>query len=190
MRLFGVADLTRDPDAFIAEHRLGPDPLDPKFTLRVSARLLARRRGAIKSLLMSQEIIAGIGNLYADETLYQSSIHPRRPVDELSDAEVKTIFTGDAAHPSRSDRTKVASRGLSCAISHPPSRRGSALPALRRHDPADGGLRTDDVLLREASGLKKMRNFQSRTASQNLPNLADGTFASLGYSDLQVELGH
>jgi formamidopyrimidine-DNA glycosylase len=93
MRLFGVADLTRDPDVFIAEHRLGPDPLDPKFTLRRFRGLLARRRGATKALLMSQEIIAGIGNLYADEMLYQSSIHPRRPVDELSDLEVKTIFT-------------------------------------------------------------------------------------------------
>jgi formamidopyrimidine-DNA glycosylase len=93
MRLFGVADLTPDPDAFIAEHHLGPDPLDPKFTLRRFRELIARRRGASKSLLMSQEIIAGIGNLYADETLYQSSIHPRRPVDELSASEVKTVFT-------------------------------------------------------------------------------------------------
>jgi formamidopyrimidine-DNA glycosylase len=93
MRLFGVAGLTPDPAAFIAEHHLGPDPLDPKFTLRRFRDLIARRRGASKSLLMSQEIIAGIGNLYADETLYQSSIHPRRPVHELSAPEVKTVFT-------------------------------------------------------------------------------------------------
>jgi formamidopyrimidine-DNA glycosylase len=42
---------------------------------------------------MSQEIIAGIGNLYADETLFQTSIHPRRAVDRLSDVEVKAIYT-------------------------------------------------------------------------------------------------
>lgn len=91
MRLFGVVDLTSDPDVFIAEHHLGPDPLDPSFTLRRFRTVVAQRRGAVKSLLMSQEIIAGIGNLYADETLFQTAIHPRRAVDQLSDAEVKSI---------------------------------------------------------------------------------------------------
>ena len=93
MRLFGVVDLTGDPDSFIAGHRLGPDPLDPSFTLRKFRALVAPRRGAAKSLLMSQDIIAGIGNLYADETLYQTSIHPRRAVDRLSDPEVKAIHS-------------------------------------------------------------------------------------------------
>ena len=93
MRLFGVADVTPDPDVFIADHGLGPDPIDPSFTLRKFRALAAHRRGAVKSLLMSQEIIAGIGNLYADETLFQTSIHPRRAVDRLSDVEVKAIYT-------------------------------------------------------------------------------------------------
>lgn len=93
MRLFGVVDVANDPDAYIAGHRLGPDPLDPSFTLRRFRTLVAARRGAVKSLLMSQDIIAGIGNLYADETLYQTSVHPRRAVDRLSGAEVKAIHT-------------------------------------------------------------------------------------------------
>jgi formamidopyrimidine-DNA glycosylase len=90
MRLFGVADTVPDPDAFIAQHALGPDPLSlrlPEFR-----RLLANRRGAVKSTLMSQDVIAGIGNLYADETLFQTSIAPRRPVDRLSSSEVATVF--------------------------------------------------------------------------------------------------
>jgi len=93
MRLFGVVDITPDPDTFIAEHRLGPDPLDPTFRLPVFRRIASKRRGAVKALLMSQEIIAGMGNLYADETFYRTSIHPRRAVDQLSDAEVKSIFS-------------------------------------------------------------------------------------------------
>jgi formamidopyrimidine-DNA glycosylase len=93
MRLFGVVDLTPDPDVFIAEHRLGPDPLDAAFRLPVFRRIVAKRRGVVKALLMSQEIIAGMGNLYADETLYRAAIHPRRPVDQLSDPETKAIFT-------------------------------------------------------------------------------------------------
>jgi len=93
MRLFGVVDITPDPETFIVEHRLGPDPLDPGFRLPVFRNIVAKRRGAVKSLLLSQDIIAGMGNLYVDETLYRASIHPRRAVDTLSDAEVKAIFT-------------------------------------------------------------------------------------------------
>jgi formamidopyrimidine-DNA glycosylase len=93
MRLFGVAELVSSPEQFIEARGLGPDPLDRAFTFRRFAALLDSRRGAVKSLLMTQEIIAGIGNLYADETLYQTSIHPRRAVDRLSDAERRAIFT-------------------------------------------------------------------------------------------------
>jgi formamidopyrimidine-DNA glycosylase len=93
MRLFGVAELVASPDEFIEAHGLGPDPLDPKFTFARFASLLERRKGAVKSLLMSQEILAGLGNLWVDETLYQSSIHPRRPIDKLNAAEEKAIFT-------------------------------------------------------------------------------------------------
>lgn len=93
MRLFGVVDLTPDPDQFISDRGLGPDPLDPSFKLAGFRRLLDRRKGAIKSLLMSQEIIAGIGNLYADEILFQTSIHPRRPVDRIRPEEVRAMFT-------------------------------------------------------------------------------------------------
>ena len=93
MRLFGLANLVDDPDAFIAERRLGVDPLDRSFTYARFASLLERRRGAIKSLLMSQDVIAGLGNLYVDETLYQTGIHPRRPVDRLTDAEKRAVHT-------------------------------------------------------------------------------------------------
>ncbi len=91
MRLFGVVDLTTSPDDFIRQRGLGPDPLElhlPDFR-----RLLKKRRGRIKALLMAQDVIAGIGNLYADEALFRSSIDPRRPVDRLSEDEVKALFT-------------------------------------------------------------------------------------------------
>ncbi len=90
MRLFGVVDLTPSPDAYIEEHDLGPDPL--QMSLASFRGRIAKRRGAAKALLMSQDFIAGIGNLYADETLYQTDIHPRRPVDRLSDAEVRAVY--------------------------------------------------------------------------------------------------
>lgn len=93
MRLFGLADLVDSPDALIAAKGLGPDPLEPKFTFPTFDALLERRRGAIKALLMAQEIIAGLGNLYVDELLFEAGIHPRRPVDQLRPAERRAMFT-------------------------------------------------------------------------------------------------
>lgn len=93
MRLFGLAELIDSPDDFIAAARLGPDPLDPSFSFRRFEALLAKRKGAIKSLLMTQEILAGMGNLYVDETLFETSVHPRRGVDTLTAAERKAIYT-------------------------------------------------------------------------------------------------
>ena len=69
------------------------DPLDPKFTFARFAELLERKRGAVKSLLMTQEAIAGLGNLWVDETLYLASIHPRRPIDRLKKDEARAIYT-------------------------------------------------------------------------------------------------
>src|SRR5438067_961500 len=91
-RLFGVVDIVRSPEEFIRDHGLGPDPLDPRFTLREFRKLLHKRRGRIKALLLSQDIIAGIGNLYADEALYRASVDPRRQIDRMSDDDVRRLF--------------------------------------------------------------------------------------------------
>ena len=91
MRLFGLVDLVKSPDD--VTRRLGVDPLDPSLTLPKFKALLEKRKGAVKALLMTQEIIAGLGNLYVDETLFQTGIHPRRAVDKLTDAEKRAVFT-------------------------------------------------------------------------------------------------
>lgn len=91
MRLFGLAELVDDPDAYIEAQGLGPDPLALKP--RQFDALLEGRKGAVKSLLMSQEILAGLGNLYVDETLFQSSVHPRRAVDRLNAKERRALYT-------------------------------------------------------------------------------------------------
>lgn len=93
MRLFGVVELVRDPDEYIAEHQLGPDPLAASFRFRDFERLLEGRKGAIKSLLMTQEIVAGVGNLYADELLFETGIHPRRTVDAVTAKERRALYT-------------------------------------------------------------------------------------------------
>jgi formamidopyrimidine-DNA glycosylase len=73
---------------------LGPEPLD-NFTFDDFKKLLAtRKKGRIKPLLMNQEFIAGIGNVYADEILFFAGVKPERDVSELKEAEIKKIYEG------------------------------------------------------------------------------------------------
>lgn len=91
-RRIGRVALVADADAFIADEGLGPDALDGRFRESDFARALAAHRRDIKSALMDQSIIAGIGNLYSDEILFQARLHPRRRADRLEAAEVKRLF--------------------------------------------------------------------------------------------------
>ena len=68
--------------------RLGPEPLASSFTAARLGRLAAGRRAPIKAFLLDQRRVAGIGNIYADEALWRSRIHPRRPAGELDPDEV------------------------------------------------------------------------------------------------------
>jgi len=80
------------PDGKRAAHKmtagLGLDPLSrSEFTLARFRARLAGRRGAIKSLLMDQHQIAGIGNVYIQDILFQARLHPHRPIPEITAAE-------------------------------------------------------------------------------------------------------
>ncbi len=72
--------------------KIGPEPLSPEFTAPVLQKRFGRRNLAIKKALLNQEIIAGIGNIYADEALFLSGIHPARPVNSLSEAEIDALL--------------------------------------------------------------------------------------------------
>ena len=72
--------------------KLGPEPLEPFFDFKKFREILADKRGKIKTVLMNQEIIAGIGNIYSDEILWEAGIHPLQPVEKLNEEELKNIF--------------------------------------------------------------------------------------------------
>ncbi|MFW6164512.1 MAG: DNA-formamidopyrimidine glycosylase, partial [Planctomycetota bacterium] len=85
MRKFGRLILTADPGDVLED--LGPEPLADDFTAEGFHEMLARHRGRIKSLLLDQRFVAGLGNIYVNEALWQARIHPLRPADSLSPAE-------------------------------------------------------------------------------------------------------
>ena len=90
MRKFGKLGLTKDPDKFVREKNLGPDALEIKF--ENFKEIFKNRKGVMKLLIMNQNFIAGIGNLYADEILYQSRIHPLTTADKLDEDDLQNLF--------------------------------------------------------------------------------------------------
>jgi len=91
MRLLCRAYLADDMPSFVRWKRLGPDALDG-LTWEYFENGLANRSAKIKQVLLDQHFTAGIGNIYADEILYQSRINPIRRVGELSLDDRKGIF--------------------------------------------------------------------------------------------------
>ena len=90
-KLQGITLASGDDEVRGVIARLGPDALAvPPADF---ARLLERRRGAIKAVLIDQEIIAGLGNLLADEILWRARINPFRSARELSDTEQRGLHT-------------------------------------------------------------------------------------------------
>jgi formamidopyrimidine-DNA glycosylase len=70
---------------------LGPEALDPTFSVAVLARQLAKRRGALKTVLLNQRVLAGLGNRDADESLWLARIDPRRAPASLTPAELQQL---------------------------------------------------------------------------------------------------
>jgi len=89
LRKFGAFWLVTDLSPVLG--RLGPEPLEGGLTPSLLRELTARRRAPIKSLLLDQRALAGLGNIYADEALFAAGLHPQRPASSLSESEVKRL---------------------------------------------------------------------------------------------------
>ena len=88
-RKFGAVWLVKDERVVIG--KLGPEPLDNNFTPDVLGKMLQRHATPIKALLFDQNIIAGIGNMYADEALFAAGISPLKRAKDLSAEESKRL---------------------------------------------------------------------------------------------------
>jgi|TARA_B100000315_G_scaffold89522_1_gene82258 formamidopyrimidine-DNA glycosylase len=88
-RKFGLMRLVRETASIVG--KLGPEPLEPGFTSPLLSQRLNKRSAPLKALLCDQKVIAGIGNMYADETLFLARIHPLRAGGNLSPKEIKCL---------------------------------------------------------------------------------------------------
>jgi formamidopyrimidine-DNA glycosylase len=72
--------------------KIGPEPLDASFKFIKFAKLIKSERRRIKQVLMDQEVIAGIGNIYSDEILWQAKIHPFIPANKLKANKLRSLY--------------------------------------------------------------------------------------------------
>jgi formamidopyrimidine-DNA glycosylase len=106
--------------------RLGPEPLDGQFTARWLAESMARRRAPVKAVLLDQRVVAGVGNIYADEALWAARIHPARPASSLAAAEAVRL-----------------TRAVRAALRKGVARQGATLRDYRTPDGASGSMQDE-----------------------------------------------
>ena len=95
IRKFGKITLLDTKTAHDTKHlnNVGPEPLEKQFTItNLKLQISKRPKGKIKTVLMDQSVIAGIGNIYSDEILWRTGVHPERKVSSLKGTEIKLIF--------------------------------------------------------------------------------------------------
>jgi len=91
-RKFGRVYLVEDPAEVLGD--LGPEPLEPSFTPEVFQQMIVNRKRIVKPCLLDQRVIAGIGNIYADEALFHAGVHPTRRTDTLTNDEITALHKG------------------------------------------------------------------------------------------------
>ncbi len=130
-RKFGRVWLVPDVTALLA--RLGPEPLTEAFDVDALAAKLKRRKAAIKGVLLDQHLIAGVGNIYANEALFMAGIHPARPADSLTEDELFRLV----AAIRQVLREAIGARGTTLRDYRPPfGEQGEYQFVLRVHDRA------------------------------------------------------
>ncbi len=89
-RKFGRMRLTRSPETILDQ--LGPEPLSDEFRTELFYDSLGRRRRILKPLLLDQTFLAGLGNIYVDESLFDAGLHPLRRSDSVSRSESDRLY--------------------------------------------------------------------------------------------------
>ncbi len=126
-RMIGRVGLASDAADFIAAEKLGSDALDWRFDFDAFKAVLHGLKRDAKSVLMDQQIIAGIGNIYSDEVLFQARINPATRINKLTPRQLKPLFF---------DMHKTLKTAISCGAGSEQSvermPKGSLLPQPKR----------------------------------------------------------
>jgi len=86
IKLYKTQDLSKELE------ELGPEPLEKDFTFEKFKQRLVGKKGKVKQVIMDQSVIAGVGNIYASEALWEAKIHPEKSVAKLTEKELKLLY--------------------------------------------------------------------------------------------------
>ena len=89
-RKFGRMYLVNNPDLILG--KLGPEPLDNAFTVDIFKERIQSKNRQLKPLLLDQTFIAGLGNIYVDEALWEAKLHPKQIASKLSGKKLDTLY--------------------------------------------------------------------------------------------------
>lgn len=89
-RRFGTFEVTAQPEEVLGH--LGPEPLDPDFSFAAFFPIFSQSTKGIKAALLDQSMIAGVGNIYADEALWEAMIHPETRASRLNKRQSRNLF--------------------------------------------------------------------------------------------------
>lgn len=92
LRRFGVVKIVSEKELEKITNNFGAEPLDKSFSLKILKDLFENKKGNIKAFLLNQKYIAGIGNIYADEILFEAGVLPDRKINSLKVEEIKKIY--------------------------------------------------------------------------------------------------
>jgi formamidopyrimidine-DNA glycosylase len=92
LRTFGYLKLADDGEIEKIRGQYGPEPLLKDFRLEDFLRSIKKRKTTIKAVLLNQEIVAGLGNIYVDEVLFRAGVRPGRKASGLKKAEIEGIY--------------------------------------------------------------------------------------------------
>jgi formamidopyrimidine-DNA glycosylase len=128
--------------------RIGVEPLSPEFTTDHLREIARKRKQPVKAFLLTQERLAGVGNIYADEALFRARIHPLRPVGTL-----------------KRDQLEALRQGVIDSLNEGIDNRGASIDDFRNPDGAEGlfqtrfqvHLREGEPCIRCGTTVKKMR---------------------------------
>ncbi len=90
-RRFGCALWSTDPEQHDLIRNLGPEPLEPEFSVEHLLAACSQRKAPIKQVIMDGKVVVGVGNIYACEALHRSGIHPKRPAQRISKARLAKL---------------------------------------------------------------------------------------------------
>jgi len=91
-RKFAKVELWKTNELKKEFEKLGPEPLEKGFTFAKLKQRLAGKKGKVKQVIMDQAVIAGVGNIYASEALWEAKIHPEKPVLKLTEQELENLY--------------------------------------------------------------------------------------------------